>query len=98
MPLEDLLVTQRLSREIAQYKDPSPAARAAAQLEAIGQHVRPGQKVRFLLLRGDRGGARLESARLARAAAAGFCPLPRADHPRGQQHLRAAGDQRGVIE
>ena len=54
MPLEDLLVTQRLSREIAQYKDPSPAARAAAQLEAIGQHVRPGQKVRFLLLRGER--------------------------------------------
>ncbi len=55
MPLEDLLVTQRLSREIAQYKDPSPAARAAAQLEAIGQHVRPGQKVRFLLLRGSAG-------------------------------------------
>ncbi len=54
VPLEDLLVTQRLSREIAQYKDPSPAARAAAQLEAIGQHVRPGQKVRFLLLRGER--------------------------------------------
>ena len=52
MPLEDLLVTQRLSREIAQYKDPSPAARAAAQLEAIGQHVRPGQKVRFLLAAG----------------------------------------------
>jgi hypothetical protein len=48
-------VTQRLSREIAQYKDPSPAARAAAQLEAIGQHVRPGQKVRFLLLRGSAG-------------------------------------------
>ena len=55
MPLEDLLVTQRLSREIAQYKDPSPAARAAAQLEVIGQHVRPGQKVRFLLLRGSAG-------------------------------------------
>lgn len=54
IPLEDLLVTQKLSHEIAEYKDPSPSARAAAQLEAIGLHVRPGQRVKFLLLRGHR--------------------------------------------
>ena len=52
--LDRLLVAQKLSRELAAYKDPSPAARAAEQLEAIGKPVRPGQRVRFLLLRGHR--------------------------------------------
>jgi DNA polymerase-2 len=52
--LDRLLVAQKLSRELAAYKDPSPAARAAAQLGAIGKPVRPGQRVRFLLLRGHR--------------------------------------------
>jgi DNA polymerase-2 len=54
VPLEQLLVAQKLSRELGAYKDLPPAARAAAQLEAIGKHVRPGQRVRFLLLRGHR--------------------------------------------
>ena len=53
VPLEKLLVTQKLSRELAAYKDPSPAARAAAQLEKLGRNMRPGQRVRFLLLRGQ---------------------------------------------
>jgi DNA polymerase-2 len=53
VPLEKLLVTQKLSRALDAYKDPSPAARAAAQLEALGKHIRPGQRVRFLLLRGQ---------------------------------------------
>jgi DNA polymerase-2 len=53
VPMEKLLVAQKLSRELAAYKDPSPAARAAVQLETIGRHIRPGQRVRFLLLRGQ---------------------------------------------
>jgi DNA polymerase-2 len=53
IPLEDLLVGQRITRELAEYTTPSPAARAAAQLEAIGKHLRPGQRVRFLYLRGE---------------------------------------------
>ncbi len=55
IPLEQLLVTQKLSRELAAYRDPSPAARAAAQLEKIGQHVRPGQHVKFLYVLGVPG-------------------------------------------
>jgi len=53
VPLEDLLVGQRITKELAEYTTPSPAARAAAQLEALGKHMRPGQRVRFLHLRGD---------------------------------------------
>jgi DNA polymerase-2 len=53
VPLEDLLVGQRLTRDLEEYSVPSPAARAAAQLAAIGKHIRPGQRVRFLLLRGQ---------------------------------------------
>lgn len=52
VPLPDLLVTQRLSREPDAYKTPSPAARAAAQLAAIGKARRPGQQIRLLYLRG----------------------------------------------
>ncbi len=53
VPLEDLLVGQRITKELAEYATPSAAARAAAQLEALGKHMRPGQRVRFLYLRGD---------------------------------------------
>jgi DNA polymerase II len=53
--LDQLLVEQKLSRELAAYRDPSPAARAAAQLLAVGKTVRPGQPVRFLLVRGRTG-------------------------------------------
>lgn len=52
VPLEQLLVAQKLSRELQAYSDPSPAARAALQLQAAGKSVRPGQRVRFLYLRG----------------------------------------------
>jgi DNA polymerase elongation subunit (family B) len=58
IPLEELLVTQKLSRTLDQYRSPSPAARAAAQLAAIGKTTRPGQSVRFLYLRGKcKGGS-----------------------------------------
>ena len=46
-------MTQKLSRTLEQYRSPSPAAVAAAQLAAIGKSTRPGQSVRFLYLRGE---------------------------------------------
>lgn len=55
VPLETLLVGQGLSRALAEYRSPSPAARAAAQLEAAGKSLRPGQRVRFLYTRGQPG-------------------------------------------
>lgn len=53
VPMEDLLVGQRLTRAVEEYTVPSPSARAAAQLKKIGKHMRAGQRVRFLLLRGQ---------------------------------------------
>jgi DNA polymerase-2 len=55
VPLAGLLVSQKLSRELDEYSVPSPAARAAAQLEAIGKHLKPGQRVRFLYTLGEPG-------------------------------------------
>ena len=55
IPLEELLVTQTLSRELDAYKVPSPVARATQQLAAEGQELRPGQPVRFLYTRGRPG-------------------------------------------
>jgi DNA polymerase-2 len=53
--LEELLVSQKISRTLEEYKVPSPAARAAAQLAKIGKHLIPGQRVRFLYTRGKPG-------------------------------------------
>jgi DNA polymerase II len=53
VPLPDLLVSLKLSRELEQYRTLSPAARAVMQLRRIGKEVRPGQRVRFLYLRGE---------------------------------------------
>jgi DNA polymerase-2 len=55
VPIEDLLVSQRLSKETADYKRPSPAAKAAMQLEALGKEVRPGQIIDFLYTRTEPG-------------------------------------------
>jgi len=55
IPLSELLVSQKLSRPLEEYRVPSPAARAAAQLAGIGKHLTPGQRVRFLFMRGDPG-------------------------------------------
>lgn len=52
VPLEELVVTQNLSREVGQYKTPSPVARAAGQLLAAGKNVSPGQFIRFVYVRG----------------------------------------------
>lgn len=53
--LEELVVTLRLSRELEQYRAPSPAARAAAQLAARGRRLRPGQAIRFIYTLGEPG-------------------------------------------
>jgi DNA polymerase-2 len=55
VPLEDLLVSLTLSRELSEYHAPSAAARAAAQLAAIGKNLRPGQRVRFIYTLGEPG-------------------------------------------
>jgi len=52
VPAEKLLLAQRLSRKLEAYTSPSPAAQAAQQLAAIGKILEPGQRVRFVLLRG----------------------------------------------
>ncbi len=53
VPPQELLVAQKLSRELVEYRSPSPVARAVRQLEAAGKTVRPGQCVRFVYLRGQ---------------------------------------------
>jgi DNA polymerase-2 len=55
VPLDRLLVAQKLSRELSEFRTPSPVARAAAQLQAIGKITSPGERVRFLYTRGEPG-------------------------------------------
>jgi DNA polymerase-2 len=55
VPVEKLLVSQKLSRELGEYSTPSPAARAVRQLQAAGKTLRPGQRVRFLYTLGKPG-------------------------------------------
>jgi DNA polymerase-2 len=55
VPLEELVVRQKLSRTLDGYKSPSPAARAALQLQAIGRQLAPGQTIEFLFTRGGKG-------------------------------------------
>ena len=43
----------KLSRKLEAYTSPSPAARAVAQLNAVGKSAEPGQRIRFLWLRGE---------------------------------------------
>ena len=50
IPLEKLLVSQKLSRELEDYRSPSPAARAASQMVENGQMIRPGQMIKLLYL------------------------------------------------
>jgi len=55
VPLEDLLVGKKLSKELAGYRVLSPGARAVMQLQAAGKSVRPGQRVRLIFTRGGAG-------------------------------------------
>ncbi len=47
VPLEDLQISQILSRVPEAYRQPSPAARAALQFQAQGHIVRPGMRLQF---------------------------------------------------
>ena len=53
VPLQELVISEGLSRELEEYRSPSPAAEAAGQLQALGRHLRPGQRVRFIFILGD---------------------------------------------
>jgi len=55
MPLEQMLIAQKLSRALDEFRTPSPVAHAVAQLHAAGKPTSPGQKVRFLYTRGEPG-------------------------------------------
>jgi DNA polymerase-2 len=55
VPISELLVTQTLSRELAEYRVPSPVARAASQLKAFGRDVRMGQRIHFVYTRTGQG-------------------------------------------
>ncbi len=48
IPANELIVTQTLSRELEDYRLPSPVARAALQLQAAGKTMRMGQRVQFI--------------------------------------------------
>jgi DNA polymerase-2 len=55
LPLEQMLITQKLSRALDEFRTPSPVAHAVAQLHAAGKQTSPGEKVRFLFTRGEPG-------------------------------------------
>jgi len=55
LPLEDLLISHRVSRAPEEFRASSPASRALAQLARKGQQRRPGQRVRFIYTRGAPG-------------------------------------------
>jgi len=52
---EKLLVHLRVSRGIEEYRNPSAAARALAQLAHAGKQRRPGQRIALIYTRGDPG-------------------------------------------
>ncbi len=55
IPVEDLLITQRLSRAPSDYKVPSPGGKAAKQLEMLGKNIQPGMRVQFMFTHTDLG-------------------------------------------
>ena len=55
VPLNELIVTQTLSRELEQYRVPSPGARAALQLQSAGKTMRMGQRIQFLYTTTEQG-------------------------------------------
>jgi DNA polymerase I len=55
VPLHQLVVRQTLSRAVEAYRTPSPAARAARQLQENGREMRPGQPIRLIYTRGAPG-------------------------------------------
>ena len=70
VPLEYLVVTQKLSRAVEEYKTPSPAARAAMQLQAAGRNCCAGTVYSVCLYPRCCQGARLGSTRAGRSQVA----------------------------
>jgi DNA polymerase-2 len=83
-PLEKLVVSQKLSRRVEDYRMPSPAARAAKQLATLGRELRPGQMVQFIYILGE---ARVHAWDLP------LPPVPAAvDRPRYRELLLRAAE------
>jgi DNA polymerase II len=55
VPINELLITQTLSRELFDYRVRSPAARAAYQLQAIGKNIQMGQRIQFIYIKTKQG-------------------------------------------
>jgi DNA polymerase-2 len=55
VPINELIVRQKLSRTLDEYKSPSHAARAALQLQKQGRLIAPGQSMEFLFARNASG-------------------------------------------
>ena len=55
VPVEELFVTQTLSRELVEYRVPSQAARAASQLQSIGKNIQMGQRIQFIYVKTKQG-------------------------------------------
>jgi DNA polymerase II len=55
IPVEQLLVMQTLSRELVEYRVPSPVARAARLLQETGKDMRMGCRVQFLYTKTRQG-------------------------------------------
>lgn len=54
VPIEDLVVRKRLTREPQMYTGVSESAQAAIQLAAVGKQVHSGQRVRFIYTHGGK--------------------------------------------
>jgi DNA polymerase-2 len=48
IPLEKLIVHQTVSRNLNEFRSPSPVSTALGQLENAGKSLRPGQSIRFV--------------------------------------------------
>ncbi len=54
VPLQKLVVMSRISHDLESYRSPTPAARAARiMLAETGRRTKPGQKMRFIYMRGE---------------------------------------------
>jgi len=54
VPLANLVVKKKLTREVHEYTNPAEAAKAARQLAAAGKQARVGQRIRFIYTHGDK--------------------------------------------
>jgi DNA polymerase-2 len=51
VPVEELVITQTISREVNEYRVRSPVARAACQLQSMGTNIQAGQKIQFVYVK-----------------------------------------------